>query len=208
MASPNPVPSRPIASNEEPAGLHAHAMQNLRFIRQTMENSVVFTTLPGWGAVAVGVTALLASWVAASRPTQGEWLTVWLAEAVLAVVIVAAATAHKIRRAEAPASLRPLRNFVLSLTPPMAAGAVLTVVLFRLGAVDAVPGTWLLLYGTGIVTGGSFSVRIVPVMGLCFMLFGALALFCDPSWHNAILAVGFGGLHLVFGFVIARRYGG
>ncbi len=208
MASPNPIPSRPTASSDKPVVLHAHAMENLRFIRETMESSVVFTTLPGWGAAAVGLTALLAAWIAATRSSHDEWLITWLAEAVLAVAIAAAATARKIRRAATPVPLRPLRNFVLSLAPPIIAGAILTVVLVRAGAVNAIPGTWLLLYGAGIATGGSVSVRIVPIMGLCFMLVGAVALFCDASWHNAVLAAGFGGLHLAFGLVIARRYGG
>jgi hypothetical protein len=45
-------------------------------------------------------------------------------------------------------------------------------------------------------------------MGLCFMVLGAVALFCPPSWGNAFLASGFGGLHILFGAVIARKYGG
>ena len=37
---------------------------------------------------------------------------------------------------------------------------------------------------------------------------GALALFAPPTWGTALMAIGFGGLHLVFGLIIARRYGG
>ena len=77
-----------------------------------------------------------------------------------------------------------------------------------MGAHGAIAGVWLLLYGTGVVTGGAFSIRIVPLMGLCFMVLGAVALFCPPNWGNAFLASGFGGLHILFGAVIASKYGG
>jgi len=77
-----------------------------------------------------------------------------------------------------------------------------------MNATGVIAGVWLLLYGTGVVTGGAFSIRIVPLMGLCFMVLGAVTLFCPPSWGNALLASGFGGLHIVFGAVIARKYGG
>jgi hypothetical protein len=87
-------------------------------------------------------------------------------------------------------------------------GALLTVVLYRAGLAAAIPGTWLLLYGTGVVTGGAYSVRVVPIMGMCFMLLGGVALFCPMPVANLLLGIGFGCLHVAFGFVIARKFGG
>ncbi len=183
-------------------------MDNLRFIRETMERSAVFTAVPGWGAVAIGATALAAAWIAGEQPTAERWVSVWLVEAFVAVLIVAASTAHKLRGVEKSHFYRPLRNFAFGLAPPMLTGAVLTLALYRLGQVQTLPGTWLLTYGSGVVTGGSFSVRVVPLMGLCFMALGGVALLSPASWADSWLAVGFGGLHIVFGFVIARKYGG
>ena len=183
-------------------------MDNLRFIRETMERSTVFTAVPGWGAVAIGGIALVAAAVARLQPDPLGWLAVWLTAAVAAVAVTAVSMARKLRTSPPQPSGKPIRNFVLGLAPPIVAGALLTAALWRYGALDVIPGLWLLLYGAGVVTGGAFSVRVVPVMGLCFMLLGAAALAAPATWADALLAAGFGGCHIIAGVIIARNYGG
>ena len=204
MASPRLVPPNP---SDAPA-LHARAMDNLSFIRQTMERATAFTAVPGWGGVAMGVVALVAAAAAETRLTPAEWLATWLGASVIALTIGGWSMVRKARHAGTTVFSYPGRRFVLSYVPPIAVGALLTFALVRAGLYQALPGTWLLLYGTGVVTGGAFSVRVVPLMGLCFMAFGAVALLGPATWGNVLMALGFGGLHVVFGWIIARRYGG
>jgi hypothetical protein len=195
-------------ANEQPPALHERAMDNLRFIRETMERASAFTAVSGWAQVAIGLTAIMAAILAARQTDMRAWLAVWFTEALLSLVISGWAMSRKARALETPLLSAPGRKVVFSLAPPLFAGALLTVPLYRAHLTDTIPGMWLLLYGTGIVTGGAFSVRIVPVMGLCFMLFGVFALFCPGSWANYLMAAGFGGLHILFGIIIARRHGG
>lgn len=183
-------------------------MDNLRFIRQTMESATAFTAVSGWGIAIVGATALVAALIARREADPGAWLFVWLSEAVLSFAIASGAAVRKARASKQPLFAVPAKRFALSFSPPMIVGALLTAVLWRHGFYAAMPGTWLLLYGTGIVTGGAFSVRIVPVMGLCFMAVGAVALCLPFEWRDWLMPAAFGGLHIVFGFIIARRYGG
>lgn len=205
MMAPNPQVS---AATEQPVALHERAMDNLRFIRETMERASAFTGISGWGQVAIGVTALIAAPVSAQQPTFKAWLLVWLAEGLVALLIAGWSIDRKARAAQLPLLAGPGRKVAFSLSPPLLVGALLTVVLYRAGLTNAIPGVWLLLYGTGVVTGGMFSVPIVPIMGICFMTLGAIALFTPPAFANWFLAAGFGVLHIVFGIVIARRYGG
>jgi hypothetical protein len=204
MASPQRVPPRPP---DDPA-LHDRAMDNLRFIRQTMERATEFTAVPGWGGVGMGLLALVAAAIAETRLTTDAWLGTWLVTAVAALTLGGWTMAGKARRAGTTVFSYSGRRFVLSYVPPLLVGALLTVALVRTGQLGALPGTWLLLYGTGVVTGGAYSVRVVPLMGLCFMALGAVALLGPPGWGNLLMAAGFGLLHIVFGVIIARRYGG
>jgi hypothetical protein len=191
-----------------PRPLHDRALDNLQYIRSTMERAGSFTAVPGWGMVAVGVTALAATWVAARQRTDAAWLTVWLADAVLGVVIGGAAMVRKARTVNDPLLSGPGRRFGLSFLPPLLVGGLLTIALHQAGLFHVMPGTWLLLYGTAVMTAGAFSVRIVPLMGLCFIALGAAALFVPVGWWPWFMAAGFGGLHIAFGWIIARRYGG
>ncbi len=192
----------------EPPALHARAMDNLAFIRDTMEAAGSFTAVSGWGMVAVGCIALVAAVGAILEPSVGRSLLIWLAAAATAPVVSLWAIVRKARAAKMPLVTGPARKFVLSFSPPMFVGALLTVFLYRAGLSSAIPGMWLLLYGTAVVAGGAFSVRVVPIMGFCFMLIGTVALFSPPSWADALMGAGFGGLHIAFGIPIARRHGG
>lgn len=173
-----------------------------------MERSAAFTAVSGWGQVLLGATAAGAAWLAAQQGSSFTWLRVWLAEGLMAAAIGLLACTRKANRRGLPLFSGPARKVALGLAPPLVAGAFLTFLLYRTGLQSALPATWLLLYGAGIMTGGAFSVPIVPVMGLCFMLLGGLAVLGPAAWGNWFLAAGFGGLHILFGLLIARRHGG
>ena len=204
MATVTPLRS----PKSEPIPIDVRAADHLRYIRETMERASEFTAVPGWGGVAMGLTAIAAALAASRQTSPRAWLAVWLVEAFVAVAIAASTAATKAHAANAALFSGPGRRFLLSFAPPILVGGVLTVALFQAGLQTALPGVWLLLYGAAIATGGAFSVRVVPVMGLCLMALGAIALFAPANWGDAFMAAGFGVLQIAFGFWIARHHGG
>lgn len=207
-----------VAPLREPPALHDRAIEDLSFIRRTMEGAASFTDVPGWGLVVTGVTALGAAAYAHAQTTAVGWLGVWFAEAILGAVLGTALMLQKMRRraGEGPVLSVPARKFLLGFWPAILAGAVLTYALADRGgmwlpgsrAPEVLPGLWLLLYGVGVLTAGAFSVRVVPMMGLGFLLLGTVDLLVPALPGDLLLALGFGGLQILFGAVIARRHGG
>jgi hypothetical protein len=191
-----------------PVALDDHARDNIRFIRETMERAGSFTAVPGWGGVAMGITALGAAAIASRQGSPWSWLAAWGAEAAIAVAIASWSTYSKLRASGTSLMTGPGRRFIYSFAPPLFVGALLTLVFARLGLFGTIPGLWLLLYGTGVLAGGASSIRLIPLMGLCFIVLGSVALFSPANWGDAFLAAGFGGFHVIFGAVIARKYGG
>jgi hypothetical protein len=195
-------------AGDAPVSIHDEAIDNLRFIRSTLERAESFTGVPGLGGMAVGAIAIVASVVAHAQSERLAWFAVWVAAAGASAALGIAAVAAKLRRAGGSPFTQQGRRFALSYTPPLVAGAILTAALASRGHLDILPAVWLVLYGTAVVSGGAFSVRVVPVMGSLFILLGCVAFLAPPAWGDALMAAGFGGLHLVFGSIIARHHGG
>jgi MFS family permease len=189
-------------------GLHLRAAENLHYIRSTMERAGSFTAVPGLGGVGMGVTALVAAWLAHHQTSAKGWLWVWLTELALAFCIGLLTMIRKARISRVSLWSEPARKFATSFLPALVAGAALTPAIAQAGLLQVVAACWLLLYGVAIIAGGAFSVRIVPAMGAAFLGLGLLMLLTPAAWCDAILAAGFGGLHLIFGIWIYRRFGG
>ena len=193
-----------------PDALRDHAVDNLRYIRDTMERATAFTSIPGWGGLAIGVTALATAVISEPMTVWNprRWLATWLIEAVVAALIGGLSMWVKAERAGARFMSGAARRFFISYFAPLIAGAILTIAIVRGGTVEPLPAVWLLLYGTSFVSAGAFSIRVIPVMGVCFMLFGVAAALLPLAVGNLLLGAAFGGLHILFGLIIARNYGG
>jgi hypothetical protein len=205
-----PRPKTPTTTNEHVSNtinLIERAEDNLRFIRSTMESASVFTGISGPGLVLTGISAVLASWLATTQADPVRWLMVWMGELALATVIASGFTLKKALRQGALLRITAIRKLLAAFLPTMLVGGLLSLVMYREQMIPLLPGVWLSLYGAAVITAGAWSVRVLQVMGVMFMLLGAVALL-TPVSADWLMAIGFGGLHIVFGALIWRHYGG
>ena len=207
MANTNAIRKDEIETSEPPS-LHGRAMDNLAFIRETMERSASFTAIPGYGGALMGATAIGAAIIAHNQASIRGWLITWLLEACLAFVIGMFAMWQKAKNSGDSLKSAPARKFAFGFAPPIIAGIVLTSLLYFKGLFAFMPTVWLTLYGTAVVTGGAYSARIVPIVGWIFVALGLISVFVDTSYGNILMGIGFGLLHIVFGLIVARRFGG
>jgi len=205
----------------EPPALHDRAIQDLSFIRRTMEGATSFTDVSGQGLVLLGLLALGAAGLASQQPTVIRWLAVWLLAALLGGSLSLGMNLRKMRRRQPEGSglSVPARKFLFGFWPAIAAGAVLTFAIIP-GFVESpyagglgqpttlLAGIWLLLYGVGVMGAGAFSVRAVPLLGVVFIGLGTLTLLLPSIPADLMLAAGFGLAQIVAGVYIARSYGG
>ena len=192
----------------EPVQLGDRAMDNLKFIRETMERSTHFTAVPGYGGMLMGVTALVAGYIASTQIYVSDSLRTWLIEAALAFAIGLLAMWQKSKIGGQSLLSVPAKKFARGFAPPLVVGVAITLGLWQQGIYYVMAPVCMLCYGAAVVCGGAFSVRVVPVMGWCFMALGAVTFLLPTGYGNAMMAASFGGLHIVFGTIIARRYGG
>jgi hypothetical protein len=181
--------------------LDAHALGTLRYTRASIDAARLLA-VPGSAGVAMGSVGLLAAVLAAQPALASHWLDIWLGASITALLGGGTLMVHQALRAGSTLYRGPARRFLLCLTPPLAAGAAITIALWRHGVSDMIPGVWLLLYGCGVAAASTQTVRLVGVMGLGFAMLGVCALVLPPAYGNLFLGAGFGGLHLAFGILI------
>lgn len=192
----------------QPVTLSERAIDNLQFIRETMERSTHFTAVPGYGGMLMGVTAIAAAYIASNQVYRRDWLVVWLTEACLAFAIGLLAMWQKSKISGTSLFSVPAKKFAFGFTPSLICGVAITLGLWRYEHYEIMAPVWMLLYGAAVVTGGAFSVRVVPVMGWVFIAIGAAAFALPAVYGDLLMGASFGLMHIVFGAIIAKKYGG
>jgi hypothetical protein len=196
---PSALPATPIDSG---------ARENLRYIRDTIEAAHTFTTVPGKGCIAMGLTALAAVGLESIPSLEAIWLPIWVGAAIAACAFAMFFMESKARAQGLSLRRSVARRFFMTFAPAFVSGAILTAALNEQVSRELISGMWLLLYGAGIAACGLFSIPVVGIAGIGFMALGTISLWLPAGSAPIVLALGFGGIHLALGALVIRNHGG
>jgi hypothetical protein len=195
------------AQSEAPAAIESRALGTLAYIRASIESSSSMD-VPGMAGIVMGIIGVLAAIVVSLPFGAAHWLEIWAAAALIAFVLGGALVARQAARRGQSRFLGPVRRFLLCLCPALFAGAVLTLVLATAGMVNDIPGMWLLLYGCAVLSASTVTIagiaRLICFMGTLFVALGLMTFALPAMAHTAMLGLGFGVLHIVFGILMGR----
>src|ERR1700722_12344950 len=201
-----PNAALPLQS-EAPAAIESRALGTLAYIRTSIESSGSMD-VPGMAGIVMGIIGVLAAVVVAQPRWANHWLGIWLGAAAVALLLGSALVARQIARRGHSRYFGPLRKFLLCLCPALLAGAVLTLALGTAGLTSVIPGMWLLLYGCAVLSASTVTVssiaRLICIMGALFVVLGSMTFALPATTHTAMLGLGFGVLHILFGILIGR----
>jgi hypothetical protein len=184
--------------------IDSHAAETLQYIRSSMDAATAIR-VHGAAGVSMGLIGLAAMALSVIPRLAAHWLGIWLSSAVIAGVIGGALVVRPASINRLALSGTPIRKFAICLAAPLFVGAVLTAVLIMHGALDVIPGTWLLLYGSALFAASVMTTRTIGAMGISFMILGLFTFLLPMNIQILALGVGFGGLHLIFGWWISQE---
>jgi len=183
--------------------LDAHAAATLRYIRASMD-AAARVSIPGSAGIVMGIIGVAAAAISLAPPFKQHWHLVWLSAAPVAASAGGLLLTRPASLLSFTASGTAGRKLAFCLLPSLFAGAAMTLVLWSGDRMNAVPGTWLLLYGCALISASVPTTALVAWMGICFVGLGIAALFAPFVPQMILLGLGFGGLHIVFGILMGR----
>ncbi|HTV95321.1 MAG TPA: hypothetical protein VME42_04945 [Steroidobacteraceae bacterium] len=190
-----------------PIPIETRALGTLAYIRRSIDASASMA-VPGMAGVVMGAIGMLAAILASMPHWASFWLLIWASAGGIAFLVGGALMAREAAQSGHARYLGPVRKFILCLCPALLAGAVLSVVLWHAHMDGLLPGTWLLLYGCAVLSASTVTVastmRLLCIMGALFVALGSCAFVLPAGSHTAMLGLGFGVLHVVFGLLVGR----
>lgn len=195
------------------------ARDHLRVIRQTMERSTQYSTLSGWSGILIGIVAIVGVYLTRSmlggqpvaiqtvRDAAPRLGLLWATALVLSVAIEFLYNKRRATRVGKRVVSRLGAHILLAALPAFLACGVLTAFFYEHNLLPYILGIWMLCYGLAICAVGLFSARPVTYLGSAFVVSGAITMLAPLTIHLYMMALTFGGFHIIYGIVMARRHG-
>lgn len=197
--------------------------KDLESIRQLMERSVKFLSLSGLSGILAGVYALIGTFFAYrilyDQQTPFDYHDPDIKAIVIAsrliliaflVLVTSLATgywlaARKAKRLGLKVWDAPSKRLVINLAIPLFTGGIFIGILLLRGYYELAAPASLVFYGLALIQASSNLVDEIRYLGYLEILIGLIAAVL-PGYGLYAWALGFGGLHILYGSLMFKKY--
>jgi len=192
-------------------------------IRSLMERSSKFLSISGLSGVLIGLYALVGAFAGyytvygfnsrfgyRDYYVTDSFVIYKLIAIAAAVLIVSLLTgwwmAHlKARNAGQSIWNAASKSLLFAVGVPLLTGGLLSIILVLRGDYGMVASSLLIFYGLALCAGSTFTFKEIRWLGIFEIVLGLMAL-CLPGYGLWFWTIGFGILHIVYGFIVHKRY--
>jgi heme/copper-type cytochrome/quinol oxidase subunit 2 len=195
-------------------------VNEIKAIRQMMEQSSRFLSLSGLSGILIGVYTLVGAYFAhvlihgtatefIITSNKGELVSQLFILAIIilavSIVTVIVLTYRKTKRDGHKIWNKSTRLLILNLAVPLVSGGILTAIFVVQGFYETVAPSLLVFYGLALVNAAKFTRQEIYYLGICQIVIGIIAALM-PEYALFLWAFGFGAVHIFYGSVMHFKY--
>jgi hypothetical protein len=199
-------------------------IRDITEMRSLMERSTKFLSLSGLSGILLGLYGLAGAAIAyyllyreagelSYHVSDGESLSGTVVKVIavaVLILILSLVTAVLLSQRKARKTKEKLWNatakrLLINMAVPLAAGGLLTLILVAKGFVGLMAPLTLIFYGLALYNASKFTYEEVRSLGLIEIVLGLAGAYL-PEYGLWCWALGFGILHIVYGFYLHYRY--
>jgi len=192
------------------------SLQDIKAIRQMMEDSSKFLSLSGLSGVAAGTFAILGALIAnffVLEPLKGskansmvfELLIIALVVFVSAVMSAWYLSWRKVKRDGGKFWTPQAKRMTLNLVFFLTIGAAFSGILILHDSTNLIASAMLVFYGVALINAAKYTLRDIQFLGICEVILGLIA-GVFVNYGLIFWSLGFGVLHIVYGIVMYYKY--
>jgi len=182
-------------------------LQAIQDIKTMMERSTKFSSISGKAGIVVGMLAVIVfagiKWFDVT--TVASLFVVMVGTLIVALSIGLYLSIAKAKKEGAAIFDTTAKRFLIQFFIPLFVGGILCLIFACQNQIGFIPAMMLIFYGFALVHASKFSLDAIKNLGYLEIVAGIIAA-AFTQYGMWCLVIGFGVLHIIYGFIIYTKY--